>query len=855
MEPPDGSQPSTLWSGLHADLRERVFSFLNVNDIALGIRCVDKAYSKRFADCTLSRLSLPCAPASFAEHWTEERVSSLPVARRRLLIRLTAAAGVAENLELALRSAACSINGDVAASASAAGTLASIGPVLLRHAAPIGHAAWAAAGAAGRRDSCTWLRSVRASGSYGALTAAAAARDEALCRWLLAEVGPGCWSRHAVGAAAKAGHAGLVDLLLLLRPTRAQVEAAARDDSYSGERLTGETDGRQACRDKAEPGHGKGGSKGKAACAAGAEADADHVSLAGAGLHLIQCAAEGCDLATLQRLHWAYGGEAEGSDGDEGSEGGEGGEQGAADQADVEEEEEEEEEEGDQVEEGQAEQLDLKCLKSAIVACAEQRQAALDTAHAGGAGTSQGSSGSGGGAGGAGPPVRLGRVNTPDARAARAAVEAARDAAREAARVRALGQERVLSAAAGSSTPDWRDKVAWLEQVGYPRSNHTARWAASRPDGVERLRWFKGLGWQLTGMEMFKSAIVNGQTEVLRYLLSLGANLDRISLTWTDLALEKALLGVLQFLREREISHVSGPEAATVAARRGDLVTLRWVMANPLQPWRESDKQLLEPALWAAARAGSLGAVRFLVEEWGLDLGVHGVALVAAAAGSGDQELVEYLITEQRCPWSGSGHEYVMAAAAGAPGILRTLAAYGCPMQPRCGTPYLNAARLGDAATLRACQELGFGWPGAQQGLRVALLGRGERGAEGFGGLGDSAWVVWRWLEEEGGLAVALGKGAEHDTRPVVVRKLPPMPKVVAPPKPKPASDRHTARGGRQAQAQSQAGTDAIRGQAQGSGTDVHQQTALPGPPSPSVLSMLRQRWAEALARRRAAHA
>ncbi|KXZ42168.1 hypothetical protein GPECTOR_191g300 [Gonium pectorale] len=97
-----------IWSKLPPELVERVFSFMDSNEIAVSIRPVSKATASQFngSKHTSIRLSRPVPPHAFSAHWLAPGATrGLTLKQRRQL--LTAASGVVANLEVAQLAAGC----------------------------------------------------------------------------------------------------------------------------------------------------------------------------------------------------------------------------------------------------------------------------------------------------------------------------------------------------------------------------------------------------------------------------------------------------------------------------------------------------------------------------------------------------------------------------------------------------------------------------------------------------------------------------------------------------------------------------------------------------------------------------
>ncbi|KAG2489245.1 hypothetical protein HYH03_012265 [Edaphochlamys debaryana] len=239
---------------------------------------------------------------------------------------------------------------------------------------------------------------------------------------------------------------------------------------------------------------------------------------------------------------------------------------------------------------------------------------------------------------------------------------------------------QVLASAAASPTPDWRDKVVWLEGRGAARTGHACRRAAGRPDALARLVWLSGRGYPADDPAVASAAAGADNVEALVWALGAGAEPGRSYGTWAAL---DGHVGVLRVLLDRGLL-ASPLEAVEGAAARGQLGVLRWA-AEAL-----GEGLVRAPGgVRAAARSGSW-------ETW-----VWVQERVRAAADEGG-------------PRAGAGEglssELWSAASEGGCGaVLESLAEAGCPL-PHDGEPYLCAARQGDLATLAVLRRLGCPW-------------------------------------------------------------------------------------------------------------------------------------------------
>ncbi|GIL58415.1 hypothetical protein Vafri_13547 [Volvox africanus] len=261
------------------DILDKIVSILPANETPGTIRLVNKLAAWHFRDRSRIRLALPSPPHAFKQKWgCESAFRSYNLRQRHMLLRLTAATGIISNLEVALTNAGCAqtVNFgnqlqvccpvlELMAAAAAAGHIHVV-QWLRRRRCPWG-TAMAAAAEAGHLEVCQWLLSNGCDMGH-ALVAAAHGGHRNVCNWLLQEAACS-WEQAAARAAAAAGHMDLMDWLLQ-HPKRFTDMVGSQIDWQS----------------------------------------------------LVTAAAQGCDLATLQRLHlrWAEstehfgGGEATASD-------------------------------------------------------------------------------------------------------------------------------------------------------------------------------------------------------------------------------------------------------------------------------------------------------------------------------------------------------------------------------------------------------------------------------------------------------------------------------------------------------------------------------------------------------------
>ncbi|GLC38374.1 hypothetical protein PLESTF_001711700 [Pleodorina starrii] len=297
-------------------------------------------------------------------------------------------------------------------------------------------------------------------------------------------------------------------------------------------------------------------------------------------------------------------------------------------------------------------------------------------------------------------------------------------------------RELVLAAAAGSPTPDWCDKVEWLEtQPGYQRGpSAAAAAAAARADGMERLAWLRQRGYEMHPKAFepatFAAAGRQGNIDVVRHLLTELA-LYHLAQHAAEAAAEA---GQLDFLRAlHDLCQLSSDEGLAVAVH--------------------------------AARAGHQHVVAWAVEALGLDLAgcvEQQQELLAAAAESGSLELLDWVWAcggpqrqqqqqQQQLQARRSHRGLEGAVKGGCRAALEWMADHGFlepQVVPEVPTPlYVLAARNGDRATLR--------W------LRLRLPGDGQlpAGLQGHiaAAAGEFSHLIIGSLVRAAGATVELG--------------------------------------------------------------------------------------------------
>ncbi|KAG2501522.1 hypothetical protein HYH03_000029 [Edaphochlamys debaryana] len=297
----------------------------------------------------------------------------------------------------------------------------------------------------------------------------------------------------------------------------------------------------------------------------------------------------------------------------------------------------------------------------------------------------------------------------------------------------------LLAAAAGSPTPDWADKVAWLLARGCPVGPAAFEAAAGRPqDGRERLAWLLGLlqrgadqhaaghaehAPRLT-RRAARAAAACGGAAALEMLLEAGVRPDADA---APAAAAGGHVGVLALLAARGCA-VDPSATALAGARAGHVGVLAW-LEQAAAPGRASEAG----AAGGAAGRGSVEAGAGTPPPW------LGADVFNAAAESGRVEAMEWLAARGA---RGDGGTLAAAAKGGCVALLRmVLEACLCRM-PVDGWPYAWAARNGDTLTLGALRALGAPWgPGAAAFTRAVRLGGGVRALAWMVGAGCG--VAW----------------------------------------------------------------------------------------------------------------
>ncbi|PNH11604.1 Ankyrin repeat domain-containing protein [Tetrabaena socialis] len=279
-----------------------------------------------------------------------------------------------------------------------------------------------------------------------------------------------------------------------------------------------------------------------------------------------------------------------------------------------------------------------------------------------------------------------------------------------------VNQERVVVAAAGSPTADWRDKVEWLGAQGYPRSELACGEAAERVDGRERLEWLQQQGYLLTAY-VFSRAARHGNVDAMEFLRAQGVQMSG------------------------ELVLVSAPYAA---AEGGHLAALKVLHAH--------GARIGIMTVACAAEQGHLPVVAWLVETLGATLALT-ASVSLFAAHSGSAELLAWL-HQHGCPWNAS--TFAKAAIAGSEEQLEWLVEHGCPMGDD-GAPYRQALGNGDLAMLRCLRRLGCPWgPVGCTFTHAVTSAMGARGSSVPVHLEQLTWLVaqgcpvdWAAAEQE----------------------------------------------------------------------------------------------------------
>ncbi|GLC39953.1 hypothetical protein PLESTB_001659400 [Pleodorina starrii] len=268
--------------------------------------------------------------------------------------------------------------------------------------------------------------------------------------------------------------------------------------------------------------------------------------------------------------------------------------------------------------------------------------------------------------------------------------------------------DEIIASAAGSPTPDWAAKVAWLQDVGYAAPSRACELAAARPDAAERLRWLLDeRGFALASWHPLEAAAVAGNLPAMELMLQPERRLNVSGLVVNRIAAE-GQLGVLQLLHARGCKF-DVLMALEEAAARGHLPVVEWLAG--LLPATAAAWPAAVAVVAAATDDGGGGGGGLNLEAADAVDAVDPLRrllatdpwVFAAAAGSGSRVLMEWLLAKG-CVWSEAA--FVRAAGKGSEGQLQWMVASGCPMGSH-GEAYLVADQNGNLAALECLQRLG----------------------------------------------------------------------------------------------------------------------------------------------------
>ncbi|KXZ43740.1 hypothetical protein GPECTOR_81g188 [Gonium pectorale] len=286
---------------------------------------------------------------------------------------------------------------------------------------------------------------------------------------------------------------------------------------------------------------------------------------------------------------------------------------------------------------------------------------------------------------------------------------------------------RILSAAAGSCTPDWQAKVEWAESKLYASliistGPDACAAAVACPDTEQRLAWLMGRGYHADGKAV-NAAVRAGKVAALQLLLAHGL---RPGASAVAAAAGKGWLDALKELRQHGVQ-LDADAVAREAAGCGHLPVLAWAVEELGASLQDvglvhyaAERCNLGTLEWlhqhgcslaarqvvrGAAQRSDMATLRWAVAELGA-ASLHDETLMNAAARSGRVELMAWL-RERGCPWVATTLK--SAAGTGCEAALEWLVEQGCPM-PADGGPYTVAASNGDLATLRCLARLGCPW-------------------------------------------------------------------------------------------------------------------------------------------------
>ncbi|GLC38470.1 hypothetical protein PLESTB_001729400 [Pleodorina starrii] len=273
-------------------------------------------------------------------------------------------------------------------------------------------------------------------------------------------------------------------------------------------------------------------------------------------------------------------------------------------------------------------------------------------------------------------------------------------------------QGAILAAAAGSTTPDWQAKVAWLEGLGYPRTARACKSAVRAGNGdaaVARLQWLHGRGYPLQA-EVAEAAVSLGNLAALRFLVEQAGVRPTGDEFPVTAAARQGHLAVLQYLHASGLP-VNACSVAEEAARAGHLPILSWAVEG--QGVAPADDAATGSLLDLAAASGNLELMTWLHDRgWAL-----GPRAIHNGAGSGCEEALEWLV-ERGCSFPLDGGAYLGPARNGDLAMLRCLHRLGCPWGPP-GELLADCIRsLVSVAVLQCLLELGcpeMDWDAAVQ--------------------------------------------------------------------------------------------------------------------------------------------
>ncbi|PNH09392.1 Ankyrin repeat domain-containing protein [Tetrabaena socialis] len=225
-----GDDPSRIWL---PEVVHRLAGFLTGNELACTLRQVNKATAAQFRapQHTAVRLDQPVPHHAFAWRWGGPHATrGLTVRQRKQLPCLTARSSSIANLQVLLARDDLTSPLDAAVLAAAAGDgQLEVCLWLTQQGCPCDETALHAAAGGGHKEVCEWLAAEGYPCSIELSWHAAAGGHQALCEWLLANGGQ--VDMKAAAAAARGGHVGLMDWLLTrtgaIPDVRALLQAAA----------------------------------------------------------------------------------------------------------------------------------------------------------------------------------------------------------------------------------------------------------------------------------------------------------------------------------------------------------------------------------------------------------------------------------------------------------------------------------------------------------------------------------------------------------------------------------------------------------------------------------------------------